>query len=360
MNVTILGRTGNPRRAGNHAEAEELLGQYLAKHQDDREARLLLGITLAEAGKPGEAADEFRSLLAKNPRDTEALNNLAVVYRRQEKYQDALDALAEAVEIDPTRAELYYNTGTIQARMGSLKAAAMSCARAVELDPGSVHACNGLGVIYLSQGLHGRAMAVFQQALRMDPENGETKKNIEITRAYQSGDEQGKDKQPEPGDPPGQESWPDLAGVWAGNRYDGGIKKTREETPESVEGRKGRNDREAVLGLMNYLKTLAASLPSKKREEFMRSETRLVMEYVINTLEGKKGLLNEIRARKISLVSSPPEKVPGEKIAGTLSYLEDLSGSMPDKNLIIVLKRRLQDVASKINAINGKRQNNVH
>jgi tetratricopeptide (TPR) repeat protein len=167
----ILDRAKGSARIGDHEEAERLLKQYLAKEKDDRNARLLLGTTLAKAGKLVEAEDEFTTLLAENPRDMEALNNLAVIYRRQDKLQDALGALMEAIDIDPTRAELHYNIGNIHKQLGNLKAASMAYAKVVELNPNYVHAYNNLGNIYDQLHEWDKAFNVFRKGLALDKNN---------------------------------------------------------------------------------------------------------------------------------------------------------------------------------------------
>jgi hypothetical protein len=45
-----------------------------------------------------------------------------------------------------------------------------------------------------------------------------------------------------------------------------------------------------------------------------------------------------------------------EKIAGTLSYLGNLSGSIEDKNLFSALRQKVQNIMSKIKAVTDKRQ----
>ncbi|MDR1375178.1 MAG: tetratricopeptide repeat protein [Treponema sp.] len=167
----ILERAKGSARVGDHEEAERLLKQYLAKEKDSREARLLLGTTLAKAGKFSGAEDEFTTLLAGNPRDVEALNNLAVIYRRQDRLQDALDALMKAIDIDPTRAEFHYNLGNIHKQMGNLKAASMTYAKVVELDPAYVHAYNNLGTIYDKLHEWDKAFNVFRKGLALDQNN---------------------------------------------------------------------------------------------------------------------------------------------------------------------------------------------
>jgi tetratricopeptide (TPR) repeat protein len=167
----VFERARGSARVGDHEEAERLLKQYLVKVPDHRDAHLLLGATLAKAGKLVEAADEFTTLVAKDPRDVEALNNLAVIYRRQDKLQDALGALMEAIDIDPTRAEFYYNIGNIHKQLGNLKAASMAYAKVVELDPKYVPAYNNLGTIYDKLHEWEKAFNVFRKGLSLDQNN---------------------------------------------------------------------------------------------------------------------------------------------------------------------------------------------
>jgi tetratricopeptide (TPR) repeat protein len=167
----VFERARGSARVGDHEEAERLLKQYLSKVPGSRDAHLLLGATLARAGKLVEAADEFTTLIAKNPRDVEALNNLAVIYRRQDKLQDALGALMEAIDIDPTRAEFHYNVGNIHKQLGNLKAASMAYAKVVELDPKYVSAYNNLGTIYDKLREWEKAFNVFRKGLALDQNN---------------------------------------------------------------------------------------------------------------------------------------------------------------------------------------------
>ena len=93
----------------------------------------------------------------------------------------------------------------------------------------------------------------------------------------------------------------------------------------------------------------------------MQSDARLSMEYVINTLEGKKGLLKEMKAKVSPKKPLPAQQtvspIAKEKIAGTLSYLGDLSGSIDDKNLFAALRQKVQSIMSRIKAVTDKRQN---
>jgi hypothetical protein len=87
------------------------------------------------------------------------------------------------------------------------------------------------------------------------------------------------------------------------------------ETAEEPE-KPGENVRESLLGLMKFLKSLTGSLPEGDRDIFMQSDARLGMEYIIDTLEGRKGLIRDIE-----------ERVPAGRIAAKAAALSPESGA---------------------------------
>lgn len=108
--------------------------------------------------------------------------------------------------------------------------------------------------------------------------------------------------------------------------------------------------KEDILELMKYLKTIAAALPDDKREAFMKSGARISLEYIINNLEGKKGLLRELTEKKPSFKTAQSGGIDGARLAGTLSYLGSLSGSLADRELVSVLNLKVQDIMLQIQA----------
>jgi hypothetical protein len=134
---------------------------------------------------------------------------------------------------------------------------------------------------------------------------------------------------------------------------------TPPESSESEESKKPEEKivKDKIVGLMDYLKSLANTLPENKRENFLKSDARLSMEYVIHTLKGKKGLLEEIKEKVPEARSyrpSTPETPDSQKVAGTLSYLENLTSALPDQDLFSTLKQRVQRIMSRIKAVTEK------
>jgi hypothetical protein len=100
-----------------------------------------------------------------------------------------------------------------------------------------------------------------------------------------------------------------------------------------------------MLGLMNYLKDLSASLPEKEKKTFMQSDARVSMEYLIDTMEGHKGLRKGIEERHAVSAESAPGK---GNLSGTLGYLKKLAGALPDQDLGKAVSRKLETVMSAL------------
>jgi hypothetical protein len=94
--------------------------------------------------------------------------------------------------------------------------------------------------------------------------------------------------------------------------------KTGEPEPaesDSQEKQKKAKPGDDLLGLMKFLKSMTGALPDRDRESFMQSDARLSMEYIIDTLEGRKGLIRDIEQRRKAGSSAVPAGAPA--FAGT-------------------------------------------
>jgi hypothetical protein len=108
-------------------------------------------------------------------------------------------------------------------------------------------------------------------------------------------------------------------------------------------------DRERVLNLFQYLKDLTSNLPEEQRNAFKKSDARLRMEYVIDRLEGRKGLFKEVRERiGRGQEESTPSLAKSPDIAKTLAYLGNLAKALPDRDLTQAIERKVQKVVKDI------------
>jgi hypothetical protein len=118
---------------------------------------------------------------------------------------------------------------------------------------------------------------------------------------------------------------------------------------------------QSMLNLFQYLKNLTEELPEPQKKAFKASEARLKMEYVIDKLEGHKGLFKSL-AEKVN--SSPEPQPPIQKkskpdplaVAKTLAYLSNMAKTLPDKDLTHVIEKKVDTVVKGLVSDGGHRE----
>ncbi|AEF80774.1 tetratricopeptide repeat protein [Leadbettera azotonutricia] len=102
----------------------------------------------------------------------------------------------------------------------------------------------------------------------------------------------------------------------------------------------------AMLDLLKNLKSLVDSLPEKNKSDFLASDWRLGLEFIIDVFEGRKGLFRDIEERKgesveeIEVLDGPDP----DEAAETLGYLEGLATELPDPELSAAIARKAEPV----------------
>jgi hypothetical protein len=136
---------------------------------------------------------------------------------------------------------------------------------------------------------------------------------------------------------PGEEAAEDFLAA-------GDSSEPKEDRPLNTEG---------IAGLLNHLKKLAHELPNKDMELFLNSDVRLSLEFLIDVLKGRKGLYKDISERmgknqKAAEKGDTAGTPPPAEVAGTLTYLEQLASSLPDKELSAAITRKTDAVIAVI------------
>ncbi|MDR3139814.1 MAG: tetratricopeptide repeat protein, partial [Treponema sp.] len=315
------------------------------------------------------------------------MNNLAL--------QDSLEALLDAIDAEPNRAELHVQAGNIQKKLGNLKAASMAYARAIELDQHNREAYNNLGIVFYDMGEKNRALNILRQAANLWAEDPLIQFNYGIAQETAGRFEEAAaayrialEKRPgwraalnnlgallnKTGHP---EKAPEAFQAAPGEAA--GMIPAEEDAPEEVPAEAAPGDalaeeadprrvlpegaessgaagtggisRPDLIGLMCYLRELADGLTGTLRENFIHSDVRLGLEYIIDALEGRRGLFREIRDQH-SPKAFPAEPETGEPrlkdVADTLKFLKGLASSLPDGDLGIAINRKVDKVIREI------------
>ena len=160
-------------RNGEIEKARREFQQALALDPSNSEALLnLAGIQRIE-GRIGDAEHLVRRALQVDPNSIGALSQLAEIRRDQGKVEEAVRLFEEALAIDDSQPFLHLGHGDVLQRAGRLDEAERAFRGVLELDPDSFKARYNLGVTYSAQGRTDEAIAVYLEALAVEPKHPE-------------------------------------------------------------------------------------------------------------------------------------------------------------------------------------------
>jgi tetratricopeptide (TPR) repeat protein len=224
--LLILGREHYDRR--EYDRADHVLRQVLEKTDRFADVYNMLAVILHERGDFVSAERYFERAIELNPNYTEALLNLAVTYNDLGKYEaarqvysrvhrggleaggldpfargkianmhadiaqayadagcapQAIEELKKAVDLCPTFADLQSRLGTLYRDAGNLALARERYEAARAANPKYAPARVMLGVTLLSLGQPDEAVAEWNEALAIDPENRSAKMYLRMVEA---------------------------------------------------------------------------------------------------------------------------------------------------------------------------------
>jgi tetratricopeptide (TPR) repeat protein len=225
----ILGREHYQK--GEYDRAEQILGQVLKDSDQYADVHNMVGFILHGRGDLAGAERHFERAVELNPNYTEALLNLAVTYNDLGKYEasrrvyseikvaggeggeldsfargkianmhadiaqayldagardEAIVEMKKAVALGPSFPDLWARLGSIYRDMNKLDLAREAYETALKAAPKYVHARILLGVTLLSMGDPEAAIAVWQEALSIDPENKSARMYLRMVEAQRA------------------------------------------------------------------------------------------------------------------------------------------------------------------------------
>jgi len=209
------------RRLGRLADAERVCREGLQRHPHYHSARVLLGRTLLELDHLEEAAEEFKAVLEAEPQNLLAGRLLAGIHRNQGRWSDALETFRRLQTFYPDDAD-------VRAQVYQLERGPEEDESRVRLEregdsvslEGPPLATNTLAEIFLGQGLVDRAVAVYENMLRADPDNQGVRRRIAEILA---GEPARTASRPSPPPPPRAEEAPPEEPVLAERRMIQGL-----------------------------------------------------------------------------------------------------------------------------------------
>ncbi len=169
-------------RRNDLPQARRYLEQTVKLRPDYPEAWNNLGMIAAQQGQADEAIQNFQQALSQRPAYAIALLNLGNVYRRMGSFDKALDCLTQALKLQPDDAEANYSLGMLYAQQTQLQAAAEYLQKAIDQRPAYPEALNNLGIIYVREHDYAGAEAQFRKCILVSP--GFDQSYLNLARLY--------------------------------------------------------------------------------------------------------------------------------------------------------------------------------
>ncbi|MSQ89109.1 MAG: tetratricopeptide repeat protein [Betaproteobacteria bacterium] len=166
------------REANLHREAFELLGQALVKSPDQPELLYDHALTAEKLDRFDVLESSLKRLIQLKPDHAHAYNALGYSFaERNVRLPEAKQLIEKALEFAPADFFIIDSLGWVLYRMGDLKGAARELRRAWEGRPdGEIGA--HLGEVLWALGQHDEARRIWQEALKVSPENESLQKTL--------------------------------------------------------------------------------------------------------------------------------------------------------------------------------------
>ncbi len=116
-------------RAGQWAQARDLVQAHLAEYPNDVQMRLLQGVVQQRLGQLQQAQATFEQLTRDHPELPEPYNNLAVLQAQTGRLEEARASLEQALRLNPQYGTAHHNLADV-----TLQLAAQAYVRAADLD----------------------------------------------------------------------------------------------------------------------------------------------------------------------------------------------------------------------------------
>jgi len=140
------------------------------------------GWALWNQRKLPEAEAKFQAAVAKDPTNANAWNGLGSLLFSQGKPANAKEAFEKAMAVEPKHTAALTGLGWIARGQSQTMQAIEYLLKAVEAEPSNTAALGGLAGAYAELGEYDKAIAAYEQWVRIEPEDDDAKESLEKTR----------------------------------------------------------------------------------------------------------------------------------------------------------------------------------
>jgi Tfp pilus assembly protein PilF len=162
-------------KQGDHKSAVRFYRQAIRFDRDFAPAHNGIALTYFELGKKTRALNSFKKAVSCNPGNTDYLNNLGYFYMSEGSLEQAEMSFRQCIVMDPEYKLALNNLGICLTLAGRQEEALQT----FSLIMSRARACNNVGAVYEDRGEILKAIKMYMQALSLEPEMAEARRNLE-------------------------------------------------------------------------------------------------------------------------------------------------------------------------------------
>jgi tetratricopeptide (TPR) repeat protein len=170
-------------QVGTWSDSYTLLGRMLKLYPDNFMAHNNLGLLQRKDGRIREAEQHFREAIRINPGFEIAYLNLGNLAKERGDADRAMEWYRQALELNRNYAGAHLAIAGLYFERGAFSDAARHYLLATQIRPDHVAAINGLGAALTKMNRLVEAVALFEEALRIDPGFAPARENLAAVRA---------------------------------------------------------------------------------------------------------------------------------------------------------------------------------
>jgi Flp pilus assembly protein TadD len=169
-------------------KAEQVFGDLYKMHPEDRRGLVGVTETLAAEGRLPDAIQEMEKAIQREPERRDLKMYIANYYERAGRYDDAIKIYQFLLEKEPKNANLLLKTAETQRLKGDLNASMESFRKCSEAAPNDTTCLTFLGMILQGLGRDPQAKPIYEQILKIHPDDPIALNNLAYAKAQEGVD----------------------------------------------------------------------------------------------------------------------------------------------------------------------------
>lgn len=172
----------------DYKKAEQIYAALYKEHPNDVKGLAGVAESMAAQNRLDDAIKETQQALAKEPKRADLQLILAKFYVRAARYDDAIQLYQGLIVQDPRSRDLLWQLGETQRRKGDVNTAADTFKRCSQAAPSDIACLTALGMIYEGTGKSDQAKPIWEQILKIQPDDALALNNLAFAKAQEGVD----------------------------------------------------------------------------------------------------------------------------------------------------------------------------